>query len=639
MAKNFPLSTIWRLLILMRLLAAILLLVPSLVCANTSHPGNFEVVRESAPSPASLYDYTYVETPEGNRYLILTYRRDMFILRINLQSGEVTRYDTPGCGYGLVATREGRVFLGTSLSPGAKLFEYHVEENRLEEIATIENEQALYWLAEAPDGQIYGGTYPNTLLIRFNPAIGQVTNLGPQYSGQTHNLYGAVSPSGKVYSGIGMKTQALIEYDPATGTTRNLWPTEWETTNLPRVYLGEDDHVYAYPGIPTESSEGKTLSIDPQGNVGITTRSVRQAMGCSPRSRVARPILPDGTIVQQVQVEQITLIDPDGSERVLAFTADAGQKDVYSVGNGPGGTIYATSKPFIIFGYDPRSEQMIDMPRSSMPGRGQGGQVDSLSHSAGKLILGTYTHARLFKMELTPDFIETTELGPIHESQDRIHTLLPFDEQHLYVGSISGYGKKGGALSLLNTETGERQVFLDALPDQSIVMLAFDSHKDLLYLGGSVYGGTGTFHEEQQTHSALLGEWDTHTNTLLRTVAIPGEPKISGLVVLPEVICGITLTGKWFVVKRDNFQLLTLHDLGWGSPPQLSRLTHHAETGRIHGVAGRQIFQVHSSHPDQVKAVAQLPEGPLHSGPVMDEYGNLYFGIGTQLVRWVPRIP
>lgn len=599
--------------------------------------GKLEIVRQSATSPASLYNYTYVETGSGGQYLILTYRRDMFILRLNLETGEAVRLDTPGCGYGIVATREGRVFIGTSLSPGARLFEYHVEQNSLEEIAKIESEEALYWLAEAPDGSIYGGTYPSTLLIRYQPDSRYLENLGRMSPDQTHNLYGAVSPGGKVYSGIGMKTQSLIEYDPSTGKTRNIWPQEWETTNLPRVYLGEDGNIYAYPGITTHSSEGKNLRITPQGQIEITKSSARQAMGCSPRSRVARPMLKNGTILAQVNVEQITLIHPDGEEQIFSFIADAGHKDVYSLGNGPDGTVYATSKPFVVYGFDPHSGLAIDMPRSLMPGGGQGGQIDSISYSAGKLILGTYTHARLFRMEISPDHIETVGLGSIHDSQDRIHTMLPDKDGNIYVGSISGYGRKGGALSLLNTENGERQVYLDALPDQSIVALAWGENQNNLYLGGSIYGGTGTFHEDQTTQSALLGEWDTNTQKLIRTVEIPGEPKISGLLVLPEVICGITIRGKWFVVKRSNFQLQSIHNLGWGSPPQLSRLVHNTSTRKIYGVAGHQIFEVSADQPEQVIAVHQLPtDEPLHSGPIIDELGNLYFGIGTNLMRWVP---
>jgi len=620
-----------------RLVLALSLLSTSLMAQHLKTPSEqFEVVRRSATSPASLYDFVVFTAPGGKQYLISTYRRDMFLMRVDLETGEATRCDTPGAGYGIVATRKGQVFIGSSLSPGARLFEYHVEGNKIEEIAKIENEEALYWLKEAPDGTIYGGTYPGTLLIHFDPDTRKIINLGRMTDDQTHNLLGAISPSGRVYSGIGMKQQAVIEYDPATGKKRDIWPKDWIATNLARVYLGEDGNVYCYPGIPTDSSKDKALRIDPEGNVTITTDRVRQAMGRSPISRVSRPTLKDGTTLDLVEAERLMLTKPDGTTREIRFVASGGEKDVYSIGNGPNDTIFGTSKPFIVFGYDPATQQSIDMPRSDMPAEGLGGQVDALTGAGPYLVLGTYTHAVIYRMQLDNGRSATTDLGELGEHQDRIHALLALTPDRLYVGSISGYGRTGGALGILNPLTGEREVFKEALPAQSVVSLAASADGGLLYLGGSVHGGTGSGASAAQ--SALLGEWDTTSDQLLRSVVpVPGESKLSGLVVLPEVICGLTSSGKWFVVDRKSFKVINVKALNLGSPTQLSRLVYDAPRGLIYGILGARIIRASAQAPDQVSVAALIPDGTdVYCGPVADASGRLYFGRGPEIVRWTP---
>ncbi|HWL52318.1 MAG TPA: hypothetical protein VNQ90_07780 [Chthoniobacteraceae bacterium] len=613
-----------------------LLLAPSFSHADQ---GRFEVVRESCDSPASLYDFTVVTDARGKEVLISTYRRDSFLLRIDLESGEVARCNTPGFGYALVGTRRGRVFVGTGVSPGAKLFEYHVDGGKLEEIATIENEEALYWLEEAPDGSLYGGTYPGTLLIRFDPESRRLTNLGPMSEGQTHNLLGAVSPGGRVYSGIGMQRQAVIEYDPATGTRRNIWPKAWETTNLARVYLGEDGNVYCYPGIPTESSKGKSLRVTPQGEVSITTEAVRQAMGRTPQSRVSRPTLKDGTTLDRVEPERVVLTRPDGTSREIRFEASGGRKEIYSIGTGPGGTIFGTSKPLVVFGYDPATGRPIDFPRRKMPGEGMGGQVDALCSVGDALFFGTYTHARLYRMDLRKDEVKTSALGELGGEQDRIHAMLPTAGGEIYLGTISAYGLPGGALARLDPRTGERRVFRDALPGQSVVVLAQGEEEGRLYLGGSIHGGTGSEPAASGERSAAVGEWDLQHRRLLRgVVPIAGEARINGLVVLPEVICGLTSTGKWFVLDRETMKVLSSTPLHLGVPTQLGRLAYHAGTGMIYGLLGDKIIASSATDPQRVSVAAVVPdaEGASLCGPVCDAAGNLYFGRGREMLRWTP---
>jgi len=602
---------------------------------SSSASAKFSTVRQSAVSPASLYNWTVVDRPDGSQHLVLTYRRDSLLLCVDLATGKTQQTKTEGFGYGLTTTSDGKVYIGTSMSPGARLFEYHLETNQLTELARVEGEEALFWIEAAPDGRIYGGSYPSTLLVRYDPALGELKNLGRLTPNQTHSSFGAVSPEGLVYAAVGMKSQGIIEYDPATGTMRDLWPRDWAAPDIARVYLGVDGNVYAYPGVPNDASAGKVLKISAGGKVEIAERPALQAMGAMPPTRTARPILKDGSVLEEVNSVKISIRSPSGELRTIELDASGGQKPIYSIGLGPGNTIFASSKPQIVFGYDADKATSIDLPRSLMPGEGQGGQIDSLGGTGSRLVMACYRHAKLYALDLAQDQLILEEFGPLGDNQDRPMSLLARSQDSFFIGTAPGYGHIGGAVSMFNPATGERRIDRNALPSQSVHCIA--EADELLILGGSVHGGTGSGSAEIKQH-ALLGEYDPKTGKTLRTmIPVEGCLKISGLVTLPDVICGLTNEGVWFVVGRDTFELIERNDLKLGSTPWLTSLVYSEHTKRIYGIVGSSIIEAPADNPSEVVVAASIPgELPVGCGPVLGPDGNLYFGQDINLVRWTP---
>lgn len=595
----------------------------------------FSTVRQSAESPASLYNWTIVNRPDGSQHLVLTYRRDSLLLSVDLATGEIQQTKTQGFGYGLTTTPDGRVYLGTSMSPGARLFEYHLDTNSLTELGRVAGEESLFWIETAPDGKIYGGTYPNTFLISYDPDSKELKNLARLTPDQTHSSFGAVSSSGLVYAAVGMNNQGIIEYNPATGEMRDLWPEEWAAPDMARVYLGEDGNIYAYPGIANEASSGKTLKISPEGQVEITNRGALQAMGGMPPTRKARPTLKDGSILEEVNSVKISIRSPDGTLRFIDLDASGGKKPIYSIGLGPGDKIFATSKPQIVFGYDTAKDAPIDLIRSAMPGEGQGGQIDSLGGAGNLLVLACYRHAKLYSLDFAQPEPQLEDFGPLGDNQDRPMTLVPLNAESFFIGTAPGYGHTGGAISRFNPVTGQRDISRNALPDQSVQSVS--TAGDLLILGGSIHGGTGT-QSETKTKSALLGEYDPETGKTGRTVIpVEGATKISGIVTLPEAICGLTKEGIWFVVHRETFEVIGSKDLKLGATPWLTSLVHDKNTNRVYGIVGQSIIEASAENPVEVTLAASIPGSePVGCGPVLGTDGNLYFGQDINLVRWTP---
>ena len=139
----------------------------------------------------------------------------------------------------------------------------------------------------------------------------------------------------------------------------------------------------------------------------------------------------------------------------------------------------------------------------------------------------------------------------------------------------------------------------------------------------------------------MLGEYHPGTGKTARTVVpVEGATKISALVALPDVICGLTKEGIWFVVRRDTFEVLGQKKLNLGQAPWLTSLVHDKNTKKIYGIVGQSIIEVSADNPSDVRVAATVPgPEPVGCGPVLGSDGALYFGQDINLVRWTPTSP
>ncbi|MFS8610600.1 MAG: hypothetical protein FWJ68_03570 [Planifilum fulgidum] len=145
------------------------------------------------------------------------------------------------------------------------------------------------------------------------------------------------------------------------------------------------------------------------------------------------------------------------------------------------------------------------------------------------------------------------------------------EEHHkLFIGTAPYYGQLGGAFAVYDTVTGEKQVYRNIVPNQSVISLAYKDGK--VYAGTSIYGGDASVPVEKE---AKLFVWDVATGKKIReTVPVPGETAIGALLVGPDGnIWGFaqgTLfiydpkTGK-VIYRGEKFPDLQLHDKRDGS--------------------------------------------------------------------------
>ncbi len=595
-----------------------------------------EVLGPAGESPASLHDWTLCPNPRGaGQLLVMAFRRDRFILVVDLATREVTKHELSGMPYGITTGKDGRVYLGTSQAPGAFLFCFDPKENRVEQLGGIENETMVYWLKTAPDGTIYGGTNPGNLLFSLDPKTRKITNLGALSPDQTHACFGAVGRDGLVYAAVGMRSQALFEYNPVSGAKRDVWPKDWVTNHVPRVYMGEDGLVYAYPGIATPASEGRCLKISPGGKVEQVANGVRQAMGCMPPSFPAQPRLENGWQIVEASATKVLLRKwSEGGEHVsIPLPYGGGVKSIYSIALGPDGRIYASTKPSVLMAFDPATRQIHDLREITSF---KAGQVDSMCAANGRLYLGTYTHATVHTFNPSEPSQGVRTIGRIGQEQDRPWAMVSDRSGNVYVGTAPGYGLHNGALACLRKGEETFTVWRSVIPRQSIAALAVDDGRRRLYLGSSVHGGSGS---ATVAETATLAEWDLDKHQVLRTVQVPGAISIAALLVVPDgPICGLTREGEWFGVDPNTFSVSFRRSLRTStSVPWRATLAWDARSRSIYGSLGQAIFRAPANHPENCTMVAQLIDGQeIGAGVVCDRDGNVYFSVGINLMRWRP---
>ncbi len=608
-----------------------------LLLATAANAGRFEVVASTAEADATLQSYTLCPAPDGKgQMMVMNFRRDQFILAVNLQTGEVRQHSLePGQAWAITTGPDGKVYLGTSLSPGALLLRYDPAKDEVEPLARAEGEVILAWLGFSPDGTLYGGTYPSTSLVRYRG--GKLENLGPMAPGQTHNMFGAIPASGKVYSGIGMKEESVVEYDPKTGQKRNLWPEAWKTTHAARVYLGADGLVYAYPAIETEASKGMALRVNADGSVSEIPRNkmVLQAMGCYPKSAAARPLLEDGSRITEVTRERIVITPAEGGEpRTLMLKYRGAVKPIFGFGFGPDGKIYGSSKPAVLFSFDPGNDRFEDLLEVSPH---KAGQVYRKLASGGKVYMGSYTHAMFHVYDPAKPTERARTIGPVGGEQDRPVDMALGEDGRIYIASLPGYGKVDGALSIFHPEEERFENFVGVIPQHGVNALALDERRDRVYLGTHNVRGVGT---EPLETDAVVAEWDRTTQKVLRSVQpVPGEKVIVALIVLEDgTLCGQTAGGYWFGIDPKTFAVKFTKKLA-GRSPTLVRVVKDPEKGVLYGMAGGAIWKAPLQAPEQAELLDRYegsPGGSTHYGVEIDSQGRLYFSDGRDLVRWTP---
>lgn len=388
--------------------------------------------------------------------------------------------------------------------------------------ATGEPEGA--WATTVSGGAIYLGTYPVPDLYRFDPATGQAEHLLTlgRNGGYIWSL--TTAPDGTIYAGT-YPDGRVWEYVPSTGAVRNFGVLATGERYVRAVAV---DETTVYAGL---LDKGKVVAIDRKS--GAKRDLVQGAAGIGAIAEHGdRVLAASGTTLLDVRKDGTDLRIIDLGGVTLDSIAVAADGTAY-LSSRPNGTIlrYRTGEATPVEVATPR---LGEETRRLVP---EGGKLTGFAGSGG--------------WDLEYD---------------------PVTDKLLVATAPLGANLKG-ALSVVDPDTGEKQVYVDVMPDQSLMSLSVDSARGIVYLGGDVLGGGGT---PPTKTSASVGAFDLKTRKLLWQIdPVPGHRTFQDILVQDGLLYGVyKRNASWFALDLDDRAIVRR-----GPLPGYGEL--HAHRGRV----------------------------------------------------------
>ncbi|OCA85874.1 hypothetical protein A8F94_13525 [Bacillus sp. FJAT-27225] len=587
--------------------------------------------------------------------------------------------DLPGSDvvWAMVIGTDGNVyFAGTH---NGILYRYVVKEQRLEQLGKNPSDNWVWQLEASKDGKIYGATYPNAKVFEYDISSSQFKDLGTFYEGQQY-ARGLGITDDSLYVGIGT-TAYLMKMDLNTGerTEINTSITGlstsisniWEYGNTIFVAYGtslvtidkttgeemnkmdwQDEHTFDGLISPPSPYDENIIYYINKNTQQLWTYDMRTHEQAKVEPTVQLPPTPakairwikdeNGKDVLAILHHQIeySLYDPTTNtvkvsypevnmQGLLMQSLEIGEDQKIYMGGYQGsfGIFDTAIDEYILHERDPH-------------------QIEGIGFLNGDVYLGTYGGARIYKYDPDQPFQYSGGIKgdnpemvyDIEDDQSRPFTFTSGDNK-LFVGTISDYGRLGGALTIYDQDTGKWNTIRHIIENQSIIGLA--------YLDGTVFGGStisGGLGITPTEPKAKMFEYDVETGTHevfdLHVEGLDKPEMIGELSVGPDgnlwgVAWGLDKAGAnntvVFAMNPDNREIV--------KSTQIHKGVHRGsqwrpffirwdKQGYLYTTAGRKLTVI---DPETMKSKVLVP-GSVNLMDV-DSEGNIYYSADENLYQ------
>lgn len=488
-------------------------------------------------------------------------------------------------------------------------------------------------IAEATDGRIFIGTYPNCHLVSFDPTTQEMVDHGAMDPEEKYFNFLALGDDGWVYCGIGTARQNIVAFNLQTGEKRNLVPDEDRVTGTAPVIRSVDGNIY---GTTTTANYYRWLlqggEALPKPDDAVVQRARTGVSGYGAR---ITSDFPSGGKVTSYDLESrtIQLTDAAGAERTLAFDYRSEGAAIQSVVAGPDNKVYASSAhPMHFIAYDPAADTLEDWGPLAKVG---GGNFCSMAVQGDTVVAASYSGGHFWAYDTTRPWNNETGDAPnprvlAQWSKDIARpraTAAHPDGRHVIMAGFMGYGLRGGGLGIVDLESGEATLLTheQVVPEQSTISLA-------MLPNGDLYGGTsihtpGGGHPTATEAELYRLDWATKKVTF-RTVPCPGATDIVALRRGSDgLIYGLTNRAELFVLDPETNQLVhqaALAEHGGALRHGLQL----APEGPVIAIMSRAILAI-QPETFEVSVLGVPPKGASMGGALLD--GRAYWATGSHL--------
>ncbi len=636
-----------------------------------------------AVTSLTVMEGSYGPCPDGSDCVYAVVAGDNTKLNIiDVHSRELIKtIPLPGAsgGWGATTASDGSIYIG-SYNHG-RLYRYEPQADRMTDLGQpIPGEGLLYHLVPGPDGVIYGGTYPNAHLFSYSPTEG-VVDFGRMDPEQNYVRSVAYDHDhGYLFAGIGARA-GLVRVDLATGERTNILPESLSGY----AFVYDLDYVGGRLLVKVHNGPDIKLAVlDPVSGeqLPIIDESTGQTVDRVPIvSRGTAPLAPDGRSVYytaasgglwvyDVETSRTRPIMIDGapaavdgagigfawlpaaddpSRQVLAglagnyggraFTFDpqgptlekyslpfepvpVDLSQVYAGADGDG-KVYASAYINGDLGvYDPATDGLSQFPRL--------GQVEGWTWHDGLLYIGTYPSGNL--LEYDPKLPwgngNPRQLASLAgEYKQNRPTALAAAGNKLYAGTTPDYGEHGGALTVVDLESGDVVVHRHVVQDQTVSSIALLD--GVLFGGTSIAGGGGT--DPIATEAKIFTADPATGEKTGEFVPVPGAYSINSLIVGPDGNLWGLADGTLFVLDPGSHEVLATTKIFDGNAGETDGDLVIVGGEYVYGHSAARLFRI-----DPISKQATV----LHQGGTrrltVDPRGDLYLlhdGDGSNINR------
>jgi len=434
-------------------------------------------------------------------YAIMGQQADpLFVLQIDPATGACRQFttDVPQANYptATLMSSTGRLYVGAAYS--GHLLCFDPATDTLEDLGAIHPEAATFpcRMDEDQDGRIWIGSYGAADLTCYDPARATFTRHGRMDEVDMYN-YPLVDVDGTVACLIRVTRMLVVVFDPRTGEKRQVGPVAVKGEDTLDLWRGDDGRLYI------ESSLG-SFRLD-----GAQAAPVAELP-----SRMPVPALPDGSTfgfadAEEALFRRLRVRHPDGREQVFDLDYQASGSSIFYIHLGPDECVYGSSiLPLHLFRYNPKDGELIDLGKCSSAN----GEAYSMANLEGRLYISSYSGAVLSVYDPSQGYrfgeepgSNPHDLGRMNDLSYRPRSTLAGPLGRVWTASLPDYGRWGGPLSWYDPRTGEKKAYYQICGDASCYTLAWLPDSELIAVGTTIHGGSGT---QPKVDQAGLFLWD-----------------------------------------------------------------------------------------------------------------------------------
>ncbi|MFC1608351.1 hypothetical protein ACFL47_10315, partial [Candidatus Latescibacterota bacterium] len=565
------------------------------------------------------------EDAEGNTAIFATMGQtgdNLFALKIQPEDGSFTQYlskvDKSNYPTATLMSNSGILYIGAAYA--GHLICIDSAHNTLDDLGPINPGKASFPCAidEDSEGNLWIGSYGTADLTSFDPKTGEFTRHGRMDDVDMYN-YPMVNADGNICNKIMMTKPHIVVFDPRTGTKKTVGPIATKGKDSLTIVRGPKKWVYIKSSLGNFRIEG--FNAVPVDKIPDSTDTPSKR-GLSFRFADA---------AQQLY-RTLEISTTAGQTRMFPLGYNAAGTDIFYIHRGPDNCLYGSSiLPLHLFKFDPSSGELSDLGKCSAAS----GEAYSMANLGDTVYISSYPQARISAYRPSQPYhygVEEQdnprELGRVDNISYRPRSTLTGPLGRVWLASIPDYGRWGGPLSWYEPSTGEKGAYYDIAGDGSSYTLAHLDKQELIAVGTTIAGGSGT---QPKIDQAVLILWDYATEQKVwegspdRTVSA-----FNSLLTAPDGRLFGTVTGgdgpEMFVFDPENRMFTDRFPLPGGAPLDLGLF--NGPDGYIYGFTRSYFYRIDPA--TLVMEEILHEDDAFHiAGPFIGK--DVYFGNGSVL--------